>query len=199
MDAGSPELIALLRGAGLDIDTVDPAIAAELGSVLRIVVAGLMEVMRARGEIKDEFRLQQTTFKPRENNPLKFSANVEDALHNLLVKRNAAYLDTAGGIRGRVRRRPRTTSWRCSRACAPPSSTCSTRFDPKALAAQFDARPGRKVSIGLGAGSRHWDGFEEISRKSRATKTIASAGCSATSSPARTRNSCSDCVPRNAR
>jgi len=36
--------------------------------------------------------MHQTMFRPADNNPLKFSANVEDALHNLLVKRNAAYL-----------------------------------------------------------------------------------------------------------
>ena len=51
-----------------------------------------MEVLRARQEIKDEFRMRMTQFRPAENNPLKFSANVDDALHNLLVKRNAAYL-----------------------------------------------------------------------------------------------------------
>ncbi len=36
--------------------------------------------------------MHMTTFKAADNNPLKFSANVDDALHNLLVKRNAAYL-----------------------------------------------------------------------------------------------------------
>jgi len=36
--------------------------------------------------------MRVTTFKAAQNNPLKFSANVDDALHNLLVKRNAAYL-----------------------------------------------------------------------------------------------------------
>jgi type VI secretion system FHA domain protein len=51
-----------------------------------------MDVLRARERIKDEFRMRMTTFKQQDNNPLKFSANVEDALHNLLVKRNAAFL-----------------------------------------------------------------------------------------------------------
>ena len=36
--------------------------------------------------------MEMTHFRPADNNPLKFSANVDDALHNLLVKRNAAYL-----------------------------------------------------------------------------------------------------------
>ena len=51
-----------------------------------------MDVLQSRRQIKDEFRMRMTQFRPAENNPLKFSANVEDALHNLLVKRNAAYL-----------------------------------------------------------------------------------------------------------
>ena len=51
-----------------------------------------MDVLQARQRIKEEFRMRQTVFRPADNNPLKFSANVDDALHNLLVKRNAAYL-----------------------------------------------------------------------------------------------------------
>jgi type VI secretion system FHA domain protein len=71
---------------------VTPELAAQFGQILRVVVSGLMDVLRAREKIKDEFRMRVTTFKQQDNNPLKFSANVEDALHNLLVKRNAAYL-----------------------------------------------------------------------------------------------------------
>ena len=69
-----------------------PGVARELGEILRIVVAGVMEVLGAREKIKEEFRIRHTTFKATDNNPLKFSANVEDALYNLLVKRNPAYL-----------------------------------------------------------------------------------------------------------
>jgi len=57
-----------------------------------VVVEGVMDVLKARQHLKDEFRIGVTTFRHTDNNPLKFSANVEDALHNLLVKRNAAYL-----------------------------------------------------------------------------------------------------------
>ena len=150
----------MLRGAGLDVETVDPQIVAQLGQVLRIVVDGLMEVLRARGEIKGEFRLQQTTFKPRENNPLKFSANVEDALHNLLVKRNAAYLDTPAAFEDAfVDVRHHQVAMLAGMRAA--FDFMLTRFDPEALARQFDARPGRKLSIGLGAGGRHWDSFGE--------------------------------------
>lgn len=154
------DLIEVLRGAGLDVDAIDPQVAAQLGQVLRTVVVGLMEVLRARGEIKGEFRMQQTTFKPRENNPLKFSANVEDALHNLLVKRNAAYLDTPAAFEDAfVDVRNHQLAMLAGMRAA--FDHMLKRFDPATLAVQFDARPGRKLSIGLGAGSRHWDSFGE--------------------------------------
>ena len=86
------DLGAVLAGAGLDPAGVTPELARAFGRILRVVVSGVMDVLQSRREIKDEFRMRMTQFRPRENNPLKFSANVEDALHNLLVKRNAAYL-----------------------------------------------------------------------------------------------------------
>ena len=49
-------------------------------------------LLQARQRLKDEFRMRVTTFKAAQNNSLKFSANVDDALYNLLVKRNAEFL-----------------------------------------------------------------------------------------------------------
>jgi len=93
VDAGpNLDFAAMLAGAGIDSARVTPELAQQFGQILRVVVAGVMDVLRARERIKDEFRMRMTTFKAADNNPLKFSANVEDALHNLLVKRNAAYL-----------------------------------------------------------------------------------------------------------
>jgi type VI secretion system protein ImpI len=86
------DFAAMLAAAGVDASRVTPELAQQFGQILRVVVAGLMDVLRARERIKDEFRMRMTTFKTTDNNPLKFSANVEDALHNLLVKRNAAFL-----------------------------------------------------------------------------------------------------------
>ena len=88
------DLAEVLAGAGVTGVTVTPDLARDFGRVLHVVVSGLMEVLRSRQQIKDEFRMRVTTVKPTQNNPLKFSANVEDALHNLLVKRNQAYLGT---------------------------------------------------------------------------------------------------------
>jgi predicted component of type VI protein secretion system len=90
--SGAQDLADVLAGAGLQGAPVTPELARNLGQILRVVVSGLIDVLQSRQRIKEEFRMRQTVFRPADNNPLKFSANVEDALHNLLVKRNSAYL-----------------------------------------------------------------------------------------------------------
>lgn len=157
---GSSELEELLRGAGIEDARLAPEVAGQLGAVLRFVVEGLMEVLRARGEIKSEFRLPQTTFKPRENNPLKFSANVEDALHNLLVKRNPAYLDTPAAFEDAFAdvRHHQLAMLAGMRAAF---DEMLRRFSPEALRSQFDVKPGRKSSFGFGSSGRYWDSYED--------------------------------------
>jgi type VI secretion system FHA domain protein len=86
------DLAEMLAGAGLPAAAVTPELIRSFGQILRVVVEGLMEALQARQRIKSEFGMEQTMFRPTDNNPLKFSVNLEDALHNLLVKRNAAYL-----------------------------------------------------------------------------------------------------------
>jgi type VI secretion system protein ImpI len=81
-----------LRSVNVDPARVPPETAAMLGNIMRSVVQGLIEVLRARTEIKTEFRMPVTQVKVSENNPLKFAANAEDALGNLLGRRNSAYL-----------------------------------------------------------------------------------------------------------
>ena len=90
--SGDVGLSAVLAGAGVENVVVTPELATSFGQILRVVVSGVMDVLQARQRIKDEFRMRMTTFKTTQNNPLKFSANVDDALHNLLVKRNPAFL-----------------------------------------------------------------------------------------------------------
>jgi len=86
------DLAEFMAGAGVPDAAITPELSRNLGQIIRIVVAGLMDILQSRQRIKEEFGIQHTLFRPADNNPLKFSANVEDALHNLLVKRNAAYL-----------------------------------------------------------------------------------------------------------
>src|SRR5690606_21014469 len=55
--AGGDSLAALLRQAGIDPADVDAATLASVGDVLHVVVEGLMDVLRARTAIKNQFRV----------------------------------------------------------------------------------------------------------------------------------------------
>jgi type VI secretion system FHA domain protein len=66
-------------------------ISRTIGGLIREMVAGLMQVLSSRSSIKNEFRMSVTTIQPVENNPLKFSVNVDDALENMFIKKGNAY------------------------------------------------------------------------------------------------------------
>jgi type VI secretion system FHA domain protein len=68
------------------------------GSTLRELVEGLMTVLRGRSELKSQLRVSMTTLKPVENNPLKFSTTVEEALRTCLLNNHPGFLDAADAI-----------------------------------------------------------------------------------------------------
>ena len=126
------DLCEVLDGAGLEHVTVTADLARSFGQIFRAVVAGVMDVLRSRQQLTDEFRMRTTQFRAADNNPLKFSANVDDALHNLLVKRNDAYLTR----RSRRSPTPSTTcgitNWRHWPGCGRLSKPCLLNSIPAA-------------------------------------------------------------------
>ncbi|NPD68068.1 type VI secretion system-associated FHA domain protein TagH [Lichenicola cladoniae] len=85
-DAG---FAAFLQGAGMAPATMPTGAAAvstlqALGGAFRAIVHGLRRIMIGRASIKGEFRIEQTMIRASGNNPLKFSADDEDALSALL-------------------------------------------------------------------------------------------------------------------
>lgn len=93
----APDLLqAFLRGAGLDqlrLDKADACAQMEsIGRSYRLMVEGLIDVLRARASLKGEFRMQQTMIRPAENNPLKFAPNADEALLLLLRHGNQAFM-----------------------------------------------------------------------------------------------------------
>jgi type VI secretion system FHA domain protein len=85
--AGNTDLLAaFLAGAGMTSRMPDnpTATMTALGAAFRAVVSGIRQALIARSSIKGEFRIEQTMIRARGNNPLKFSADDEDALSALL-------------------------------------------------------------------------------------------------------------------
>lgn len=88
VEAGAQEdlLAAFLRGVEMaDVRLNDPVRSMEqLGAAFRALVSGLRTALIARAETKREFRIGATQILTQGNNPLKFSANDDDALAALL-------------------------------------------------------------------------------------------------------------------
>ena len=65
---------------------------AELQQILLIVADGVMDVLRARAEIKNTFRLPVTIIQRSENNPLKFAPTADEAVQRILAPTGPAFL-----------------------------------------------------------------------------------------------------------
>jgi len=151
------DFAALLAAAGIENAAVTPEVIESFGRILRIVVSGTMDLLRVREGVKDEFRMKLTTFKASDNNPLKFSANVEDALHNLLVKRNVAYLPPVDAFRDAFQdaRNHQMAMFEGLRAAF---DSMVREFDPQALEEKFD----RQAKGSLLSGRRkYWELYRE--------------------------------------
>lgn len=157
--SGNPDLETLLAAAGIGLEPTGET-AQVLGEVLRTSVSGLMEVLRARERMKDELRMRGTTFKVANNNPLKFSANVDDAFHNLLVKRNPAYLPPAEAFDDAFKDvRDHQTAVMLAMRLA--FEAMLARFDPARLQEEFDRHLKKGSILGVPAKLRYWDLFRE--------------------------------------
>ncbi|WP_342113884.1 type VI secretion system-associated FHA domain protein TagH [Pseudoduganella sp. OTU4001] len=87
---------AFLGGAGVpDLEMKGPldALAMQmLGHLLREATQGTLDLLKARALLKREIRAEMTMIRSEENNPLKFSPNVDVALAHLLAPRGQGFL-----------------------------------------------------------------------------------------------------------
>lgn len=154
---GPLDISTLLDSAGVDPARVDRDLSARVGQILRVVVSGMMAILQSRVDLKDEFGLKQTRVRPAENNPLKFSANVEDALHNLLVKRNPAYLGPVAAFEHAFADLARhEAAMRASLRVAFEAMVAA--FDADRLQQEFDRQGAKGIMPGK---LRYWDQYRE--------------------------------------
>jgi type VI secretion system FHA domain protein len=157
---GDFDFAAFMEGAGLPGMTASPELARDFGRILRLVVDGVMATLRARQQIKDQFRMRSTNFKATNNNPLKFSVNVEDALHNLLVKRNPAYLGTVDAFEDAFRD-VRNHQMAMLAGIEVAYRAMLAEFDPGPLQADFDRQLKKGALLPVPARMRYWDLYGE--------------------------------------
>ncbi len=95
---------SFLDGLGITRADLHPAVnVAEVmqnaGTVMREFIAGTTNLLSSRANLKNTFRLEQTTVLPRHNNPLKLSQNTADLAKQLLVGKDGEYLGARDAVR----------------------------------------------------------------------------------------------------
>lgn len=159
--AGGDMLSAFLEAAGIDAASITPDVASDLGEILRVVVSGVMDVLKARQQTKDQFNLGMTTFKPADNNPLKFSADIEEALQRLFVRRaNTKYLGPVEAFQDAFEdMRNHQIAMLVGVRVA--FEAMLSEFDPDHLQEQFDRTVKKGALVSMPARLRYWELYRE--------------------------------------
>jgi type VI secretion system protein ImpI len=101
---GMEDFVRLIaQGAGVSeaaFSGYTPAeLAEELGIFLRSTTSNLKQLLAARSEFRELVRSSAyTMIVPADNNPLKFSPNVEEAINMMFGRRPASYLDARRAV-----------------------------------------------------------------------------------------------------
>ncbi|MCI0506843.1 MAG: type VI secretion system-associated FHA domain protein TagH [Gammaproteobacteria bacterium] len=154
----------LIAAMGLDKSAFAPEQLAQLnhvvGEFVRHTVEGLLKVLRARSTIKNELRLGVTTVQPRDNNPMKFSVDVDDALEHLFVRQGKGYLPPIASVNESFETilDHQVAVLAGMRAAF---KSLLHKFDPVELTRRFDTKSGSGIFSG-GKKQRYWEAYNEF-------------------------------------
>lgn len=160
----SSALEPFFRGAGLTPQRIDAqqsdAMLLCLGQLMREMIVGVAESLHLRAEQKNTLRLPNTTIQQRDNNPLKFSASVEETLTNLLFRQSQEYLSPVEAVReayGDIRLHQQSLL----RALCAALDAFTRRLDPDDLEQKFSRGKSGRL-MGAANKLKYWDLFKDL-------------------------------------
>lgn len=71
----------------------------EMGNSLNLLLIGVMDILRQRTTVKNQLKLNHTMFQTQQNNPLKFSATIDDVMQSLFVRKSSSFLSFEESIK----------------------------------------------------------------------------------------------------
>lgn len=156
---------ALCRGAGIDPavlpNDAHTSLLTLAGQMLREVVLDLMEALRSRGDQKNRLHINQTMIQPMQNNPLKFSAGVDEALRKLLDSHSNRYLGPVEALREAFNDL-KNHQLAMDAAMHTAVNDLLTRVDPAELQERFDRGQKRNPLLGAVSKGKYWELYTEF-------------------------------------
>ena len=167
--AGGDELrAAFLRGLGLssaDIPARDAIAEMEkFGSEYRLMMDGIMQLLRKRAEEKSNARVAQTVVGSSQVNPLKFLPTVDDALATILAERSPGFLGGRAAITDAIRdlAQHHVRAWRGIQSAL---RQMIDRFDPAAIEEELKAGSGVSALLPVNRASKLWQLYQKRHRE----------------------------------
>ncbi|MFC0396982.1 type VI secretion system-associated FHA domain protein TagH [Paraburkholderia rhizosphaerae] len=130
---------------------------AQLEQMFHIVIDGLMDVLRARAELKNSFRLPATLIQRAENNPLKFAPNADEAVKKLLAPPNSAFLSGSAALNDAVSD-IRNHQMAMLAGVRSAFQSLLAQFDPARIEHETGGSARR---LPFGQGQRNWERYKE--------------------------------------
>lgn len=159
---------AFLRGMGLDDAQAsgrDPIAEMEkFGREYRLMLDGLMQLLRKRAEEKGNARIEQTVVGSSEVNPLKFLPTVDDVLATIMAERSPGFLAGEPAIKDAVRdlAHHHIRAWRGLQGAL---RRMIDRFDPAALEAELKSSSSFETLLAGGRSAKLWDIYKKRHRE----------------------------------
>lgn len=153
----------VIEAMGLSKWNLDDKKVAEInetvGLLMRETMQGMMRVLKFRKKIKEEFRINVTTIQSVENNPLKFSANIDDAMENMFIKENNAYKSPVDavkeGFQGIAEHQVAVIA-----GMQAAFRGMIERFDPNNLESRFEKYKSSSI-LSLGQKGKRWNAYKQ--------------------------------------
>ena len=133
------------------------------GQIFRAMIQGLRDVLQARAALKNEFRVERTVLRAAENNPLKFSADIEEAIKAILQSRGRGYMPGPRAVEEGFQDL-KVHQLAVMAGMQEALAALLAAFDPAALSKRLDSES-RFLSFLPGAGSRYWEAYEKHYRE----------------------------------
>jgi len=151
---------AFCEGAGIRMAAppqgLNPDLMRVIGSLLNASVDGTLRMMAVRAATKHELRAQVTVIRSRENNPLKFSPDVQSALEQLLQPPVRGFLPGPAAMQDAMRDLVGHTIGTMAGTRAALEGVL-TRFQPKALEAKLTSRSVLDSVLAMNRKAKLWE------------------------------------------
>ncbi|RWX71520.1 type VI secretion system-associated FHA domain protein TagH, partial [Mesorhizobium sp. M2A.F.Ca.ET.039.01.1.1] len=158
---------AFLRGMGVeeaDFPGRDPLVEMEkFGREYRLMLDGLMQLLRKRAEEKGSARVAQTVVGSSEVNPLKFLPTVEDVIVTIIAERSPGFLSGEAAISDAVKdlAQHHVRAWRGVQAAL---RRMIDRFDPAAIEEELKSNSAIGNLLAGGRNAKLWELYQKRHR-----------------------------------